>query len=138
MHPLWRIILHIDFNCFYASAASFIDPALRGLPLAVTGNLNERCGVILAKSYEAKAYGVRTGETVSEARAKCPHLKTVAVDFPAYYQFADGLLELCLSYSDRVQSGGDDEAYVEHTGYVMSFEEAVKVADEIRRRTKEE
>ncbi len=106
--------------------------------MAVTGNLGERCGVILAKSYEAKAYGVRTGETLSEARTKCPHLKTVAVDFPLYYQFADGLLGLCLSYSDRVQSGGDDEAYLELTGYVMSFEEAAMVADEIRRRTKEE
>ncbi len=138
INPLWRIILHIDFNCFYASAAAFVDPSLRGLPVAVTGNLGERCGVILAKSYEAKAYGVRTGETLSEARAKCPHIKTVAVDFPLYYQFADGLLGLCLAYSDRVQSGGDDEAYVELTGYVMSFEEAVKIADEIRRRTKEE
>lgn len=53
--PLYRIILHIDFNCFYASVAALYNPALRDIPVAVTGEIMERCGVILAKNYQAKA-----------------------------------------------------------------------------------
>ena len=60
-------ILHADLDSFYASVEQRDDPALRGRPVLVGG------GVVLAASYEAKAYGVRTPMGIAQARALCPH-----------------------------------------------------------------
>ena len=69
-----RAILHVDMNNFYASVECLHNPALRGCPVAVGGDLEARHGIILAKNYEAKAFGVQTGETLWQARQKCPQL----------------------------------------------------------------
>src|SRR5262245_36951666 len=64
-------ILHADLDAFYASVEQLLDPSLRGAPIAVGG------GVVLAASYEAKAFGVRGGMTARRARALCPQLRFV-------------------------------------------------------------
>lgn len=69
-----RTILHCDMNNFYASVECLHRPELRGLPVAVCGQTEERHGIVLAKNYEAKAYGVITGEAVWQAQRKCPSL----------------------------------------------------------------
>ena len=79
-----RQILHVDFNGFYASVACLLDPALRTRPVAVAGDPQARHGVILAKNELARRFGVKTGETIWQARRKCPGLVTVAPDFPQY------------------------------------------------------
>ena len=60
-NPMERCILHCDMNNFYASVECMLDPSLRGRPVAVCGEVEERRGIVLAKNYEAKAYGVMTG-----------------------------------------------------------------------------
>ena len=67
-----RTILHSDMNNFYASVECMLNPELRNKPVAVCGRVEERHGIVLAKNYLAKAYGVKTGESVLEAKFKCP------------------------------------------------------------------
>lgn len=69
-----RVILHSDMNNFYASVECLHNPQLRKKPVAVAGNPEIRHGIVLAKNYEAKAYGVATGEPLWVARQKCPDI----------------------------------------------------------------
>lgn len=69
-----RTILHIDVNNFFASIEIMLNPNLKGLPVAVCGSEDDRHGIVLAKSYEAKKFGVKTAETVWQAKKKCPNL----------------------------------------------------------------
>ena len=72
-----RVILHSDLNNFFASAEIANNPALAGKPLIVCGDPKKRHGIVLAKNEEAKAFGIKTGDTVYSAREKCPNLQTV-------------------------------------------------------------
>ena len=82
-----RTVLHCDLNNFYASVECLVNPSLKGLPVAVCGNPEERHGIILAKSQEAKVFGVKTAETIWEAKLKCPGLVCVPPHPDLYYLF---------------------------------------------------
>ena len=69
-----RIILHCDLNCFYASVELLSRPELRDVPVAVCGDPEERHGIVLAKNEPAKRFGVKTAETIWQAKRKCPDL----------------------------------------------------------------
>lgn len=66
-----RVILHSDANNFYASIECLYNPALRGKPVIVCGSSEKRHGIVLAKNYEAKKYGIQTGDPIWMARQKC-------------------------------------------------------------------
>ena len=76
-------ILHADLDAFYASVEQLLDPSLRGKPIAVGG------GVVLAASYEAKAFGVRGGMSGRRARELCPQLQFVGGNFKEYQRLGD-------------------------------------------------
>ena len=59
-----RLILHSDLNCFYASVECLLNPSYRDRPVAVCGDPEKRHGIVVAKNYIAKAFGVNTGDTV--------------------------------------------------------------------------
>ena len=67
-----RIILHCDCNCFFASVEMTFDPSLKDVPMAVGGDESKRHGIILAKNEIAKKYGVKTAETLWQARKNVP------------------------------------------------------------------
>ena len=69
-----RIILHCDLNNFFASVSLLFNPTLKDLPVAVCGDKEQRHGIVLAKNEVAKKYGVKTAETIFEAKKKCPDL----------------------------------------------------------------
>jgi len=133
-----RRILHADFNSFYASVACFLDPGLRPHPVAVAGDPEKRHGIILAKNELAKKFGVKTGEAVWQARQKCPRLITVAPDFAAYEKFSVLGRQLYGEYSDRVESFGPDESWIDVSQSTSSFAEAARLAETIRLRVHEE
>ncbi len=133
-----RRILHADFNSFYASVACLHDPSIRDLPVAVAGDPEKRHGIILAKNEHAKRFKVRTGEAIWEARKKCPNLVCVAPDFALYQKFSRLGRAIYAEYSDRVEGFGLDENWIDVTAGTRSFPEAVRVADEIRRRVLDE
>src|SRR5437879_13348090 len=80
-------ILHADLDAFYASVEQLLDPSLRGKPIAVGG------GVVLAASYEAKAFGVRGGMPGRQARGRCPQRIFVNGHFKAYQRLGDAAIE---------------------------------------------
>lgn len=134
-----RSILHIDMNCFYASVEQHRNPALRGIPIAVAGDPERRNGIILAKSPEAKAFGVKTGEAIWEARMKCPSITVVPPDYAAYMRYSRLARMIYYDYTDLVEPFGLDESWLDISGSLGLFGgSAALVAEEISERVKAE
>ncbi len=133
-----RCILHCDLNNFYASVECILNPSLKGYCVAVCGDKDVRHGIILAKSNEAKALGVKTAETVWQARKKCPDLICVPPHHNAYADYSRKVKNIYLQYSDRVESFSLDECWIDVTDSLNLFGSGKKIADEIRERVKKE
>jgi DNA polymerase-4 len=121
-------------NSFYASVECLYNPGIRHLPVAVCGDVEARHGIVLAKNEPAKRMGVKTGDTVWQARQKCPGLQLVAPNFSRYQRFSRMANELYAHYTDRVEPFGIDESWLDLSGCVCSFEQGVARAHEIRTR----
>ena len=130
-----RQILHVDCNKFYASVECSLNPDLRDKPVVVGGNEASRHGIVLTKNEIAARYGIATGETLWSARRKCPDLVTVPPHFPLYHKYSGMVRAILREYTPLVEPFGLDEAWLDVTG---SHRSAVEIADEIRRRVKEE
>lgn len=133
-----RTILHIDCDAFYASVECLHDPALRGRPMAVVGDPELRHGIVLAKSQEAKRFGVQTGDALWQARQKCKEITFVPAHFEEYLRFSHMTKEIFSEYSDRCESFGLDESWIDLTGCTGLFGDGTAVATQIRQRMKEE
>ena len=133
-----RTILHVDLNNFYASVECLYRPDLRGKPVAVGGDVEARHGIVLAKNYLAKQAGVKTGEALWQAKAKCPQLVFVPPDYRKYLRFSRLARNIYSDYTDRIESFGIDENWLDVTGSVHLFGDGVEIADTIRRRLREE
>ena len=133
-----RVILHCDANSFYASVEMLYDPSIRDKPVAVGGSVEARHGIILTKNQKAKACGIKTGEAIWQARQKCPELVCVPPDYPLYVRFGKKMRRLYEQYSDRVESFGLDEAWVDLTNPGVTIADGERIAQEIRQRVKEE
>ncbi|MDY3988797.1 MAG: DNA polymerase IV [Massilioclostridium sp.] len=129
-----RTILHLDCDCFYASVELLHRPELRNKPLAVGGDPEQRHGIILAKSYSAKKYGIKTGEALWQAKQKCPDLVIVPPNFKLYMRFSGLIRNILMDYSDQVESFGLDESWIDCTGSVSLLGNRESVAREIQRR----
>lgn len=133
-----RVILHCDANSFYASVEMLYNPDIRDLPVAVGGSVEARHGIILTKNQKAKACGIKTGEAIWQAKQKCPALVCVPPDYPLYVRFSRKMRRLYEQYSDRVESFGLDEAWIDLTNPGITIADGERVAQEIRERVKHE
>ncbi|CQR73762.1 DNA polymerase IV [Sporomusa ovata DSM 2662] len=106
---MFRTILHVDLNSFYASVELIHRPELRDKPVAVCGDAEARHGIVLAKSEMAKKAGVKTGDVIWEARIKCPGLVTLSADFHKYLRFSRKAREIYADYTDQIESFGIDD-----------------------------
>lgn len=131
-----RTILHVDLDAFYASVETLYNPSLRGKPVAVVGDQELRHGIVLAKSYEAKRFGVQTGDAIWQAKQKCKELNLVPAHFSEYLKFSRLSKEIFADYSDRCESFGLDESWIDLTGCTHLFGDGPQAAQEIRRRIK--
>lgn len=116
-----RIIIHSDLNNFYASVERKLNPELCGKPVAVCGSEEERHGIVLAKSEEAKRFGIRTGDTVWQARRKCPALITVPPRFKLYIEYSRKVREIYARYTDLIESYGIDECWLDISKSTLLF-----------------
>ena len=96
-----RVILHCDMNNFYASVECMLNPELKNKPVAVCGSVEERHGIVLAKNYAAKAFGVSTGEAIWQAKQKCPDLITVPPHFDLYKRFSKMARRIYSEYTEK-------------------------------------
>jgi len=133
-----RAILHCDLNAFFASVEEVRNPELRAFPVAVCGNPEHRHGIILAKNEKAKAFGVKTAETLWQARKKCPELILVPPHYEQYAAFSKIVNEIYLRYTDLVEPFGIDESWLDVTGSMHLFGTPREIADSIRKTVFEE
>lgn len=133
-----RTILHVDINNCYASIECLHRPQLRDKPLVVGGDEESRRGIVLAKNYIAKKFGIQTGETLWQARQKCKDLIVVPPNFPLYLRFSKFTREILKSYTNQVEPFGIDEAWLDVTGSANLFGTGEQIAEKIRNRIKYE
>ena len=131
-----REILHVDANAFYASVEQQRAPELRGRPVAVCGNQEERHGIVLTASYPAKKRGVKTGQAVWQAKQACPELIVVPPDYPEYMRISAMLREIFNSYTNLVEPFGLDEAWLDVSGSRELLGSSMEIAEEISERVK--
>ncbi|MDR3185512.1 MAG: DNA polymerase IV [Christensenellaceae bacterium] len=132
-----KVILHCDLNNFYASVEMQLNPELQGKAIAVCGDPAERHGIVLAKSYPAKAFGVTTGEPIWQAKKKCPQLITVSPNFKKYTEYSKRVFNIYVSYTPEVESFGLDECWLDVTGCQKLFGSGERIANLIREEVKE-
>lgn len=130
-----RNILHVDFNCFYASVEMQRRPELRNIPMAVCGSLEERHGIVLTANYLAKPRGVKTGMAIWQAKQYCPDLVVVPPDMGEYIRISKLGREIYQDYTDQIEPFGLDESWLDVTGNV-GMSSPMKLAQEISNRIK--
>ena len=134
-----RVILHCDLNCFFASVELLDKPALWGVPVAVCGDPKSRHGIILAKNEPAKRRGVKTAETVWQAKKKCPVLVLLPPHHELYKKFSWQVNEIYERFTDLVEPFGIDESWLDVTGSLHLFGgDGKALADRIRATIREE
>lgn len=126
-----RKILHVDMNNFYASVELLDKPELRNKPVIVGGDESSRHGIVLAKNEVAKKYGIKTAETLYQARKKCPNLVVLPSHHDLYREYSRKAKAIYLEYSDKVQSFGPDEAWIDVT---HRPESGLEIAETIQNR----
>ena len=131
-----KIILHCDLNNFYASVECLKNEKIRNYPVAVCGNEKERHGIVLAKNDIAKGYGIKTAETVWQARKKCKNLVIVPPDFEMYKNYSIKVRKIYQKYTDYVEMYGLDECYLDVTNSTKIFGNGYEIADKIRNEVK--
>jgi len=134
-----RKILHVDVNNAFLSwtaidmleKGSKID--IRNIPAIIGGDEQNRRGVVLAKSNIAKKYGVVTGETIYNARKKCPNLQVFTGSRNRYNEFSNNLYDILLEYTDKIERFSVDECFLDMTEYLMG-RDIIDIANEIKTR----
>lgn len=150
-----KIILHIDFNSFFATVEQQANPRLRGKPIGVTGGDRMTRTVIGAASVEAKKFGVKTGMAIWQAQALCPQIILVRGDSDKYLEVSKKFLNIIKDYSPNVEVFSIDEVFLEVTGcrgqgiedncnlkpvpcYLEHNTYLIDIAQEIKKRIKQE
>jgi DNA polymerase-4 len=130
---MMKTILHIDMNAFFASVEQRSAPALRGRPMAVVGS--ERRGVILSPSYEARAFGVKTGMMYHEARRTCPDIVLVPADSAKYSHACKQLIRIWERFTPLVELFSIDEAFLDVTGCESLMGDPLQIAIRMKNET---
>src|SRR5262252_2451697 len=115
-------ILHADLDAFYASVEQLLDPSLRGKPIAVGG------GVVLAASYEARAFGIRSGMPGRRARELCPDIVFVGGHFGEYQRLGDAAIGVLSDYTPDVERISIDEAFADVAASTRLFGSPADIA----------
>jgi len=131
-----RIILHIDFDSFFASVEQQFDPLLRNKPIGVTATNGRTC--IIASSREAKKFGIKTGDRTWESLPKCPQLILVSADFNKYFEISKKFLKIAKDYSPVVELFSIDEVFMDVTSTVHLFGSVQNIINELKARIAKE
>ncbi|WP_163399843.1 DNA polymerase IV [Flavobacterium fluviatile] len=129
---VYRKIIHVDMDAFYASVEQMDNPSLRGKPIAVGGSENR--GVVSAASYEARKFGVRSAISGVLAKKYCPEIIFVRPRFDRYKEISSKIHKIFHEYTDMVEPLSLDEAYLDVTQNKKGNPSASLLAQEIRLR----
>ena len=143
MKNVQRQILHIDVNNAFLSWTAIDRLAqgekidIREIEAVIGGDESKRSGIVLAKSMKAKRKGVCTGETLYQARLKCPNLQVFKGNYQSYKKHSDDLYNLLLKYTDKIERFSIDECFLDMTEYLRN-DSLINKAYEINKRVKNE
>jgi DNA polymerase-4 len=132
-----RLIFHLDMNSFFASVEIAHNPTLKGKPVAIAGNPEERRGIIVTSSYEARAKGVKTTMPIWQAKKLCPNLLILRPNGDRYRTASQALFEILFTYTPLVQQVSIDEGYLDLTSYLKEIH-PFQLAKNIQKRILEE
>ncbi len=143
METKQRQILHVDVNNAFLSWTALdrlsqgekID--IREIEAVIGGDESKRAGIVLAKSMKAKIKGVYTGETLYQARLKCPNLQVFKGDYKSYKKHSNDLYKILLEYTEKIERFSIDECFLDMTDY-LGNDTLINKAYEINRRIKKE
>src|SRR5690606_8227436 len=132
----WRRIAHLDMDAFYASVELLRRPELRGHPVAIGGHGEpSRRGVVTTATYEARAFGIRSGMALRRAAELCPDCVFLPVDFDEYRRYSRRFKAAIAAVTDRIEDRGIDEVYLDLTAVEgIRLERGAPVARDIQRR----
>ena len=131
-----RKIIHCDCDCFYAAIEMRDNPSLRGRPLAVGGNSDQR-GVVATCNYEARAFGVHSAMSTAAALRRCPDLRVVPPRMDVYREVSQQIQRIFRDYTALIEPLSLDEAYLDVTGATACRGSATLIAEEIRARVRD-
>ncbi|WP_415815970.1 DNA polymerase IV [Mesobacillus thioparans] len=132
-----RVILHVDMNSFYASVEMAYDSELKGKPLAIAGNPEERRGIIVTCSYEARKFGVKTTMPLWEAKKLCPELIIKTPNFDRYRAASAAMFDILRQYTELVEPVSIDEGYMDITD-CADLGAPLEIAESIQKRILEQ
>ncbi|MEW9674595.1 DNA polymerase IV [Lentibacillus sp. L22] len=132
-----RVIFHIDMNCFYASVEMAYNPKLKGKPLAIAGNPEERKGIVVTSSYEAREKGVKTTMTLWQARKLCPNLIVMRPNFDRYRTASTEMFKMLAAITPFVQPVSIDEGYMDITE-CEQLGDPITIAEKLQKQIKNE
>ena len=137
--PQRRTVLHVDLDAFYVSAEVRDRPELKGLPVVVgadpAGGMGR--GVVIASSYEARRFGLRSGMPFSQAYRLCPQARYIPPSWGLYEKVSEEVMATLKGFADRFEQGSIDEAYLDVTSRAVNEEQARAIAMQVKRAVKE-
>ncbi len=136
-----KIFYHMDINAFFAQVEQRDNPELKGKPVSVGGWEGSNAGIVMTSSYEARnKYGVRTGMSVIDAKKLCPVLISLPCNGPKYERTLLDVIEILHQFfpNDCVEQYSIDECFMEGTGVVKNFEEAIRLGEKVKEAIKKE
>jgi DNA polymerase IV (DinB-like DNA polymerase) len=130
-----RIIFHVDMDHFFAAVEEREHPEYRGKPVVVGADPKEGKGrrVVSTCNYEARKYGIRSGMPISRAWKLCPHAVYLPVNHRLYERVSSRIMEILRRYADKFERWGIDEAFLDVSSKVKTYEEAKRLAQKIKR-----
>lgn len=126
------IILYMDLDAFFASVEIRENPNLADKPLVVGGNPKTKQGVVSTCNYKARKYGIHSGMPISQALRLCPHLTMVRGSYQLYSEVSKSIMNIVKHYSPTMKVAGNDEAYLDLTEIASDYEEARRLAVELK------
>jgi DNA polymerase-4 len=133
-----RAILLADMNSFFASVHQALDPKLRGRPVVVVGDPEQRRGIVLVASFEAKRMGAKTGMILQDARYLCPRGYFITSQYRLYVDFSSHFLRIMRDFTPLVEVFSIDEAFLDVTGSQKLFGSPVSIARQLKQRIRQE
>ncbi len=133
-----RTILHCDLNNFFASVEICKHPEWQNVPMIVGGETDQRHGIVLAKNMLAKKCGIQTGESIYQARTKCPALVIAEPHYDEYLYYSRIVRQIYAGVTDQIEPMGIDECWLDVTASRDLFGSGYAIADRLRRTVKAE
>ncbi len=133
--PQRRIIFHVDMDQFFAAVEEKVHPEIKGKPVVVGADPKggKGRGVVSTCNYEARKYGIKSGMPITKAWRLCPDAVFLPVNIPLYLQVSSRIMDILSSYTDKFESWGIDEAFLDVSSRVKDFQEAKALALEIKK-----